>query len=120
MKRYLIELGEYCKKFSKDWETYCLVSDSYLAGYHSRGVNSNDEIPTEPAKDGQHQLTPRTFIKWKKDNYNLPLAEALKIYLPMYKFKEVRIVEDKNGVISFQGIGERVKLNEDFKFNDVS
>ncbi len=112
MKRYLLEAAKHCKRYALNWDSYVLASDSYLAGFHSRGANSHDEIATEPLEDGEHQLSARTFRKWKEENANLPFKELLSTYLPMIKFDDVRITEDKNGVISFQGTATRVKPAE--------
>ncbi len=118
MKRYLIELQDYCKRFSKDWQSYCTASDAYLNGFKSRGTNSYDELPEPELKDGEHQLTPRSFIKWKEENYNLSFQEAFITFLPMFSITELRASEDKDGNVSFQGTVKRVKLSKHLGVND--
>ena len=108
IKKYISNCLEHSKKYASSWDYYCLAADSYLAGF--RDVTDNtEEVEYEEPKDGKHQLSETTFRLQKQENYKLPLESLLKTYIPMIDFTEIR-VEEKDGVISFQGMGKRVKL----------
>jgi hypothetical protein len=64
---------EYCEKFKKSWDFYCIASDSYLNGYRQAIIDCNsdydrapdyltnfdlvgeDEVEVE-LKDGEHMI----------------------------------------------------------------
>ena len=63
---------EYAKKFAKSWEFFLISSDSYMDGYRQalkdntiQEVGSNEVVME--FKEGEHQLTPATFEKWKNE-----------------------------------------------------
>lgn len=110
---------DHCRRYTKAWDYYALSADSFLAGFRAAREAANnpnlglEEVEFPELLDGMHQLTPRTFAKQKVINYALPFETLLKSYIPMVEFTDIR-VEEKDGVISFQGTGKRVNITSDF------
>lgn len=110
IKRYLRAGGDHCKRFTKAWDYYCIGMGGFLAGYAYRkehGESGEDTISEEFPKDGEHQLSVRTFTKWQQESASLPLKDLLNTYVPMIKFNNLNVTEDEHGNISFQGTGKR-------------
>ena len=137
MKRLEKLASDFGKKYSKSWDSYGAVADAYLVGYKQAREEANtileisinlgfihgdvgtvrnslDRLGEEQVEqeftNGDHALSHSTFSKWKEDNYKLPFKEAMKSYLPMFNFDEIRVVE-KDGVINFQGTATRNVLD---------
>lgn len=74
IKKYVLTCGEYCKRFTKAWDYYCAASDAYLAGYRQAREDAGlpslgeDLVPYEAPRDGEHQLSERTFRLWREQN----------------------------------------------------
>lgn len=113
MKRYNKQSIEYAKRYTKDWDYFIIATDAYGQGFCDAKQEANlpnlgnDEIEYT-STDGKHQLTATSFLKWKKDNYNLSLKQLFINYLPMIDLKDLRVIE-KDGKITFQGEAIRKK-----------
>lgn len=136
MKRYEHLAIENAKRYTKNWDYFCIAVGSFLTGYRAakddaedayhnhdveRGDIPLDSIGEQPIecefKDGDQQLSLQSFSKWKKETQDLPFKEALKVFLPYYDFTDLRVDVDSKGVVSFQGTCK--KNVEDYKgYND--
>lgn len=122
IEKWVQDLLEHSRRYTKAWDYFITSNDAYAAGYRAARLeaglpNLGKEIIEVPdLVDGAHQLSVATFKKNKKENYALPFKELVVTYIPMVEFKEVRVVEDSEGNISFQGTGQRVKVKEHIGF----
>lgn len=113
-KRYIEDLNKHAKRFTSAWDYFICATGGYFAGYNYRkehGELADEEIEVPDLKDGDHQLTAKTFLKHQKEIFTYPLKKLLKIYIPMIDFHDLRVIE-KDGIITFQGEGKRVSINK--------
>lgn len=109
---------QYCRRFAANWDYFTIAQDSFHLGFKAAKEMSNlPELGKEQVdstldfSEGQNQLSQMSFKRWAKENYNLPLKEAMKTYLFMFNFKDIRVTEDTDGNISFQGTCKRNDLD---------
>lgn len=69
MKKFEQVCYDYCKRFKKNWEFYCISSDSWLNGYYHglKQSQTDNEIVEVEFKDGEHQIGAR-FSDREQDN----------------------------------------------------
>lgn len=99
------------KRYAKNWDYFCIAAGAYLEAWRESKKQDGTEIVEVVYEDGEHQLSPSTFNKWKQENDSLSLKDALKIYLPQFEFSDLRVYTDNEGKISFQGTCTRVKTD---------
>lgn len=117
MKSWEKSAIEHARRFTSSWDYWILSASGFQEGYKQAREDANKELlknilfnPLEAGeepvevefKDGKHSLAAASFNKWKQENSNIELRDAMSIYLKMFDFKDLRITET-NGVISFQG-----------------
>lgn len=103
----IIELlaTKHAQKFTKNWDYFTLSSAGFLAGAKAASTNDN-VVVEETILDGEHQLSVATFNKWKEQNKKMSFKDHLTTYLEWFKIEEIR-VEEKDGLISFQGTARK-------------
>lgn len=103
VKEYLATL--HAKHVAKNWEYFCLATESYLKGFQDS--KPNGDIESEyTIEDGQHQLSVSSFKKWNEENKSKSFKEHLELN-PYFNFTEIMTTEDENGTISFRGTCRR-------------
>jgi hypothetical protein len=125
MKSFEYLAGVHAKRFAKAWDYFCIATNAYMAGYkqardHAKDAYDRDldnlsyfvfeslgeNIVEETIEDGAHQLSIKSFDKWKSEVDNLSFKDKLKALLTSYDFEDVR-VDETNGLISFQGTARK-------------
>lgn len=104
MRKWELKATEAAKRFTKAWDYFAVFSDAYSLGRQdalSQGEMS-EQVEVE-INDGSHQLAISSFQKWEEENRSLPFKEAMKLYMIHYNIMDIRVDEDKDGNISFQG-----------------
>lgn len=116
IEKYVNQCITHCQKFTNSWDYFCIASEAFLAGYRAAKEEANlsnlgkDIIEVSDQKDGMHQLSERTFRKHQESISKMPFKNLLTERLYMIDFSDIRVIEDRDCQISFQGIGTRKKL----------
>lgn len=99
---------DHAKRFAKAWDYFCIATAAYMSGYTDAKEHGNlptlgTEVVEKEINDGLHQLSVHSFTQWQKENDALCLKDALEKFVTTFNFEEIRVSEDKSGLISFQG-----------------
>jgi hypothetical protein len=105
MKDVEAKCVKYAQRYIKGWDYFAVCTGAYLAGYKQAKADTTDgNNEVEVTLDGgTHQLAQQSFIKWTQQVRDLPFCDALRSSMEYYDIHDMRVVTDKDGLISFQG-----------------
>ncbi len=100
---------EHTKRFCRTWDYSCIGIIAFLDGWQQgrESFTDGNEIIEVDAVEGDHQLSIGNFQRLEKEIINLPFKEALTSLLIHYKFDDLR-VNEKDGIVSFQGTARKI------------